>query len=136
MAWVDVNLEVVQNETFSKGLLFFSPPPTGTDPADEVPVDFTGATAVLSARKGQNSTSAAVLALTSSPVLGLAFFAGANGQGGAVPSNPNGVMITITAAQSVLLEIGVWYYDIVVMWGSTKQYVARGEFKVVGSAAR
>ena len=137
MAWSDVKIEVAQNESYGRQLGFFNPPVTGNDPKDEVAVDFTGATAVLSVRKAQNDTSTELLHLTSSPAAGLTFVAVGGGPAGApVPPYNNGIQITITPAQSEPLEIGLWYWDLLVVQGATKMYVARGEFAVVGTAAR
>lgn len=135
-AWVELKLEVLQNESFSTQLLFFNPPASGTDPADEIPVDFTGATAKMSVRKAQNDTSTELLALTSGGG-GLTFVSGTFAGGPPVPAYNNGIQIAITAAQSEPLEVGAnWYWDMVVTWGSSKTYVARGQFQVTGTAAR
>lgn len=138
-AWVELKLEVLQNESFSTQILFFTPPVAGTDPSDEVPVNFTGATASMSVRKAQDVNAASLLSLGSGGAPGgLTFVAGTFQGGPPVPAYNNGIQIDITAAQSAAMEGGAnWYWDLLVTWASgSKTYVARGQFQVTKTAAR
>lgn len=136
-AWIELKLEVLQNETFSTQILYFNPPASGTDPSDEVPVDFTGATAVMTVRKAQNADADEILWL-GEPMYGLTFVSGTFQGGPPVPAYHNGIQIDITAAQSRGMPIGAnWYWDMYVQWASgARTYVARGQFQVTGTAAR
>lgn len=140
-AWVEMKLEVLQNETFSTQILYFNPPASGTDPSDEVPVDFSGATAYMSVRKAQNDEADQLLAIDSvdpPPDSRLTFVAGTFQGGPPVPGYNNGIQITITAEDTEGMPVGAnWYWDMFVRWASgAKTYVARGQFQVAGTAAR
>lgn len=140
-AWVELKLEVLQNESFSTQILFFTPPVAGTDPSDEVPVDFSGATAFMSVRKAQNSEAEELLAIDSTdsaPNSRLSFVAGTFQGGPPVPAYNNGVQIDITSDDTEDMTIGSnWYWDLFVQWASGAQtYLARGQFQVTGTAAR
>ena len=130
-AWVELKLEVLQNESFSYPIYYFGPAP------DFTPTDLSGCTVSFSARKAQNDTAELIINLAVGTGLTLVSQAYPT-SGEADPSYPNGVSIAMTPAQTEPLAVGNnWYWDMVATFPSgVKYYIGRGVFQVTSTAAR
>ena len=137
---LNVKLECLQGVDFSETLLFFNAPTSGSkEVSDLVPLDFTTATAArLMVKPSSDATQAAILSLTLGA--GLAFTAGTITPGPATPGYNNGIIITVTRAQSLAANAGATisaYYDLLVDWANgTTTIVARGTFNIAATGTR
>jgi hypothetical protein len=115
--------EVEQGSDLTIPFYFFDPDPSGRgDPTQQVPENFTSCTAKMTIRQSQNVGSALILTLTS-PSGGIAFVEGTFAGGPPVPTNPNGVAVTITAAQSEAMNPGSFWYDLFITFPDTTRKI-------------
>lgn len=129
-AWVDEDLEVLQNEYFVRTVLF-------VNQQDGSFFNYTGSTAVLSIRQAWADSSAQLLQIRSdggSPQI--EFLSVANGDTPA-PAYPNAYKYWFNPSQLRALAAGTFYYDLLLVWADgTQSYLQRGAFVVVTTAAR
>ncbi len=136
----NTKIEVLQGVDFEETFLFFNPPPSGSrDPTDLVPVDFTDASAArLMVKPSTDSSATAILSLTIGA--GLTWTSGTIVPGPDGPSYNNGIIISVTRAQSLAANSTkaiAAYYDLLVDWGDgTTSILARGTFSLSGTATR
>lgn len=134
MAVAEFPIQVLQNQDFSIAPGYSNGDPSG-NLALATAVSFSGATAKMQVRQDADPTSTEYLALTS-PSGGIVFSSGDETDG--VNTYPAGIItITITAAQTAAMPVGVFYYDLLVTQGTgIKDYYLSGSFQVVGTGTR
>jgi hypothetical protein len=137
---VNTPITVLQGVDFAETFLFFNPPANGSKEVNDlVPVSFATATAArLMVKPSSDASQAALLSLTLGS--GLAFTAGTITPGPALPGFNNGIIITVTKAQSLAANAGVAidaYYDLFVDYAAgTSILWARGTFKLAATGTR
>lgn len=135
-----VRLECLQGVDFSETFLFFNAPASGSkEVTDLVPLDFTNATGLrMMVKPTSDAAGTAVLSLTLGS--GLSLTAATITPGPAVPAYNNGVVITITKAQSLSANGGkaiAAYYDLLVDWADgTTAILLRGSFNLAATGTR
>lgn len=111
MSLATINLVVEQNSKFVKTWLFFNQTNQFGNPADWVPMDFTGASIKMQVRQTRSSTS--TLIDTFSTATGeIVFTAGTVSPGPATPAYNNGFVLTVASTRSVVMPIGVFFFDL------------------------
>jgi len=143
----DEKIEVLQGSDVTLPYIFLGAGLSGsTDPAQAVPVDFTGCTARMQVRVSPDSGATLLLSLAGGAGVsggspsGIAFFAGTSVPGPPVPAYNDGFTITITKAQSLAMNggrAGVFYYDLFIDWPSGVSTIyMRGTFQLTSTATR
>lgn len=137
---INQKITVRQGVDFAETFLFFNPPANGSKEINDlVPVSFATATAArMMVKPSAAGTLTALISLTLGA--GLAFTAGTIVPGPALPGYNNGIIITVTKAQSLAANGGVAitaYYDLFVDWADgTSSMLACGTFDLLGTGTR
>jgi hypothetical protein len=137
MPIAEVGLEVEQGADQSWPFYFFSPDPSGLgSTAAAVPLNLTGLHARMAVRLLNDPSSAQLLYLTDGG--GIVFGAGTFPGGPPAPAFNNGFVVTVTKAQGLAMNPGVYYYDLFIdnPGNGTSQVYLKGTFKVSATVTR
>lgn len=142
MSLVVQTLAVEQGADWVESFTFSSPDPSGLNQWDQqVYYNFTGASVRMQVRQSADPTSTELLALATGGS-GIVLQQLAAPDGPTVTAN-NTIQVTITAAQSLAITAGEYWYDMFVDWGSggsggsgTHTRMMSGNFQVITTYSR
>jgi len=122
------NITVYQGDDTEIPIYFFG--------EDRTPEDLSSLTARMQVRANRNGNAPHLLTSTSEPGGGLVFNA-APYEGDAAPAAPNGIVLTVSAAQSLGMQDGTYAYDLFLRDEEGKQHLRlRGTFTVMATVTR